>query len=718
MSEKNVTLAWRILLVVAVMISGLLSLAGWPARAQDVLTTETPLVALQATETPTVTPTATPTATNTPTPTDTPTATPTWTPSNTPVPQLIVTGVEPAFITSGQESTLSVFGANFTESTTVRLIGVGLLQTTFVNSTALRAIVPASIAPGGYSVQVSDPITGTAFAGTIITVIAPPPTLGPTFEPPPTLAPTEPPTPVPGQPSLIVGNFSATPDIIAPGDTVTLTFQVVNQGNRTAQGVSVTIADGSKYVAANGQASIALPDIASGGRTMVAMTVIVPLDAVAGPTTVPVTMSYRDFSGQTYTSNGQIGISVVTEAESSQVVVTSYAITPNPVIPGQPVTVTISVMNTGNEVANQVLMRLAGSENVLLAGPEGDSFALGDLMPGATVTRELTMVVSAGAEAGPQSQPITLTFLQAEEAASVESSMTVNVAAVNAPKPLLLLTSYGIGSETLRPGQQFTLSFDLQNMGNAPVSQLLVTFGTVDGGSDSGSGSGGSSTTPSNIFAPLGTGGTIFIDRIEANGGTISLEQDFIVSGTAASGIYTLPVTLRYQNAANEAVRDQLGASLVVIAPPLLQISLQGEIPPTVNAGEPLFVGLQITNTGEKTVNLTVANVEAENADVVEGAEVLLGSLPKGEDVSINGTVIPIEEGPVTVTVTIHYRDELSQERTIVQTYEVEAFAPPPPPDVEEPFPGEGGFPTPESTEEPDDNLAGRIIMGLFGLGS
>ena len=75
------------------------------------------------------------------------------------------------------------------------------------------------------------------------------------------------------------------------------------------------------------------------------------------------------------------------------------------------------------------------------------------------------------------------------------------------------------------------------------VQNLLVTFGSVS--EDTSGGSGGSTTTTSSTFAPLGTGGSIFVGSLAAEGGSTTLTQDFIVSGSTKSGVYTLPITLR-----------------------------------------------------------------------------------------------------------------------------------------------------------------------------
>lgn len=650
---------------------------------------------------------------------------PTPTSTNTPPQPIFVTRAEPSQVIAGQGGTLSVIGGNFTNITVIRLAGVGLLTTTFINSGALTAQLPSNLLPGVYNVEVSDPLGGTQYAPNALTVLPVPPTAAPTntpAPPTPTLEPSatpQPATPIPGQPSLLARNFSVSPTTIAPGGTVTLNFEVVNQGNRAAQGVSVAVDSGGKFVPANGQATATLPDIPVGGRVNVTLMAVAAMDTPAGPISIPVTMAYRDFSGENYTSKASLSVNVEEAGESSQVVMSSYIAEPNPVEPGKPVTMTVLITNSGNKKALQVLLRVSGSENVLLAGPNGDSFPIGDLDAGESVELELPLVVRPDAKSGPQSQPFTITYLQDGETQQAAGSITVEVRPVVATVPLMLLESYDYGKDILEPGEQFTLNLDLKNVGSGDATELVVVFGTVESSGDSGGGTptsgGGTTTTPSTTFAPVGSGGTQYIGTVEANGEGKAISQEFIVNGTTTSGVYSLPVTVRYKKPDGTTAQDNLRAIVVVVAPPNLNITLQSPVPEQVNIGEPLPIGLTIKNLGTKVVNFTNVTFEAENADVMDVAEVFIGPVKGDEETTFGSAFAPSSEGHVKITVTIYYLNDLNQEVSIVQTYETEAVTPPPMPE------DNGGFPidpTPEPEPEEEDASLGDVILGFLGLGS
>ncbi|MCC7206148.1 MAG: hypothetical protein IT323_02515 [Anaerolineae bacterium] len=639
----------------------------------------------------------------------------------TPVGPLQVYRSEPPMIIAGQSNFVSVFGANFTNESVVRLVGFSFVDTTFLNNTALRASIPEGIPPGQYGVEVSGP-NGVAMSPYPLLIVAPTPTAQPTSTPTPLPTPTLEPTPLPGQPALVISDFVADPAVVAPGGSVRLNFQVVNQGNRTAQGVSVSVGADGKFLPAPGQAAVTVPDIPPGGSAPVTLEVVAALDAPSGPASIPVAFGFRDFE-KTYTSQGVLGVRVERIAEVSQITLASYRVSPTPASPGETVRISVTVTNTGNQIARQVLIRVAGADSVLLAGPEGDTFPLGDIRPGERASRMLELVVDPDAQAGPRAQPVTLTYLQDAEAKESTDSLTINVARKVTLQPTLLLQSYDTGREALAPGDRFTLQVTFLNVGDDTARGTLLTFGTVEEsgpppqatpnpGGDSGAGGGSSSTTPSDTFAPIGSGGTLLIGDI-APDDTKVVTQEFIVNGRANSGLYSLPLTLNYKRSDGASGQTVLRISLPVVAPPQLRFQAQNPVPPQTNMGEPLPLAIGVFNDGTTRVDLKRAVVTADNGEVVDGAETTLSALAGGEDTTVNATVIPSGEGPVRITLTLYYADDLRQQRSLTTAYETEAVPPPPPPDVVE----QPTEPTPEPTPSSQETLR-RLILGLLGLGS
>lgn len=644
------------------------------------------------------------------------------TPCDASSPKICISSTTPTQITTGQSGILVINGQLFTNTTTVKLIGFDDLDAAFINTTQLQAAIPNTLAVGAYIIEVAD--SGiTADLHPTLTVLPPPPA---TAAPQATAIPSEVPIPsdIPGTPSLLVRSFSASPSTIKPGDTVSFTVEVVNLGNRVAQRVSVSIDSGGKFIASGGQASVLLPDIGVGGSFAFNISAIAASDTPGGAQSVALTFNYSDFSGTPYTASGSLTVNVEAITQASQVTLSRYLVDPNPVVPGQPVTITVLLSNTGNDVAQQVLVSIGG-EGILLAGAQGNSFPVGDIPAGGSASVDMPLIVSGSAKSGPQSQGLTINYLQKGEAKTFNGSMTLEVDKIDVPAPVLNLESYSAGADYLQPGQQFTLTITLKNIGDAIATGLTVTFGSVEttgGGADPTPGSSSStSVTPSNTFAPLGSGGTQFIGDVGfSEDDDVTLTQDFIVSGSVDSGVYGLPITLQYTRPDGSASQNKLSASLVVLVPPQIRVVESSPLPESVSLGDTLTLALEINNRGRKIVNFTNATITAENADIIEGADTYLGPVRDNDSTTLTGIIIPSAEGQTVVTVTLNYTDDLNQPKTIEQTYTVEVGPAPPPIDFEQPTPdfGNGGLPGEEPPPIDQRDLLGRLLLGLLGLGS
>lgn len=652
-----------------------------------------------------------PTSTATPLPTSTPSATPTTViaAANATSAAITVTYTEPAQITAGQSATLSILGANFSTSTTVRLVGFGFLATTFVNSSALTAALPASIPVGAYLIKVADPTSGTASApGTLAVVAA---TATPTAVIASTLTPTA--TTIPGQPRLVVNTFSASPASIYPGGTTLFTIQVLNVGSRTAEGVVLSLGD-TKFAPANGQGSVYLPDLPSMTAYGALLAVMAPADASEGPQTIPITLTSRDFSGQTYSNDASVSVTVLaTTTGAAQVVLDSYSVEPSTALPGEAVTVRALFKNTGTAAAAQVLVALDGSNGSLIAGPDGSSFAIGDLAAGASVPVTMRLVVASDANAGVQAQTLAISYLDDGEAAQSSASISLDVAAVTESSPLLLLQAYDTGqTEALQPGQQFTFTLTLQNAGAVDVSDLLVTFGTVSTSNSNATQTSPSTTTTtvSSDFAIYGSGGTVLLGELAA-GASVSLAQDFIVSSDLTSGIQDLPITLRYQDSAGTDLQQSLSASLLVVVPPRLRISTTSTLDDPLTAGESVSLALTIANLGDSQVTLTEMRVTGENVEITEGAAVELDPLQSDDDTSQTAAFTPQAEGAYSVTVAVDYIDDLNRSQTITKTFSGQAEAA-----RQMQFQPRGAPPEQQTTEDTTTRL-GRLLLGFLGFG-
>lgn len=684
-----------------------------PQVTETQVATEVTQVAQVVTEEPTQT--ATPTATPTNTPTATPTvvvieATEDTSSSGNGSAQLISSSVEtedeeedvelfvsytePTTYTNSVAGTLSIVGANFTELTTVRLDGYGFLQTTHINESAMTAILPTLIPAGKYSIDISDPSNGSDTSPNTLRVYEE------TLEA----------TAVPGQPTLTVRNFSASPASILPDGTTTLTFDVYNAGNRTAQGIVVSLGS-SEFAPANGQASVTLADISPFGSYTVSLAVTASSSLTEGIATIPVSLAFRDETGQTYSNSATLSVNILEEEEpgNSQIVLDSYLVTPNVAYPGDSVSVQALFKNTGSETAKQVLVQV--SDGVLIAGSQGNAFSLGDIPAGSVVPVTMPLTIASDAEAGSQAQSLAISYLQDGEVNQTTASIALQIEEIDEESPILLLQSYASSADELLPGQQFTFTLTLQNAGQVDMTDMLLTFGSLSISESSSSDSITTSTTVDSNFLPYGGGDTILLGALPA-GETITTTQDFIVSNDLSNGVYTLKMAVSY-DADGTSVEQTLNASLIVNTVPRLRITQENELDDPLTAGESYTLSLNIANLGDNDVITTEVHVSGTNLTITEGDVILMETLSGDDDTTENVTFEPDESGDYTLVVDVLYIDDLNRTRTFTQTFTGT---------VEEAQTTTQRRPdmtqiTTETETSDDDDLIGRVLLGFLGLG-
>jgi hypothetical protein len=626
---------------------------------------------------------------------------------------LTVTTSEPRDVDNAVGSTLSITGTSFTPFTTVRLIGYGYLTVTFINSTALTAAIPAGVPGGIYDVEVNDAANGLAISPVKLIVVQ-----QTTPIPIPTPVPTQ---PLIGQPSLIVRNFSVAPNAIQPGGQVRATIEVVNDGNQPAFGVSVAVDAGGKFVPVGG-AAVSLPDLFPGNSFFATINATAAADAVNGANLVGLTMTFRDSEGKQYTTKATISVNVDAGAASPLITLLTYDVTPDVVLPGEIAVISAQIQNTGDKTANQVLVRVAGTSPVLIAGPRGDAFPVGDIEANQTKIVELPLYVAQDAKSGIQAQGLTLSYVMDGKVVETPVALAVDVAVVEKPRPIILLNSAQLSSGEIKPGDQFNLSFSLKNVGNGDATNMLVTFGTVessggDGGA-SGTPSSDSSTTtkPSANFAPLGTGATQFLSVLGVNQ-EISLSQEFIASASLDSGIYGLPITTRYNKEDGSVATDSFSATVVVVGLPKLQVTFDSPLPPQATVFDTIPLAITVTNRGKNAIMIDRIEVTGAGIDIYDGGSTPVGQLKTDEQVSINTTISPNTEGIFTVTLNVFYIDDLNRPQVFPLSYTAEALPLPPTPDFT-PEPTPDFNVTPEPTPVPvEEDIISKLLLGFLGLG-
>jgi hypothetical protein len=599
--------------------------------------------------------------------------------------QLALTGIEPGTLVSQNGGTLSIYGSNFTTATVARLVGFGLLDTTYVNATALTAAVPPGVPAGVYDLEVSEAGTSASLPSAL-TIVAATPTPGPTPIPAPK------PTPVPGRPVLTIRNYSIEPSRAVVGGEFVVSIEVYNTGSRAGENTIVTFPGGTFLPV--GETGHLLWRLHINHTAVVTQRMRVPTGLSSGSYNLNVNLSANDYEGNHFEYPQTVAVEVVGVGHGRpQLVIEDAETEPDVLGPDDTFSLTLRLINRGDRSATDALVGVSSAD---LAVPASGSnvVALDPVRVNQVETVTLPLVLGEVTQAGRLNLEITLDYGDYYGGSySARQSVGLEVSTALEDRPQLLVASYSTEPDPLSPGDVFTVVLELSNVGGGEAQRLTLTLG----------GEGGSGLEP---FAPIASSNVRFVPYVAA-GDTVELVQRLVVDGSADPGVYSLPVALAYDDARGTRHSDSQRISLLVHRRPHLQIGFFRPVE-AATVDVPFEVPVEVINIGRTLVNVSTLEVSSRQLEIQDGV-LYLGPLDGGTSGSLEATAVAQEGGTAEILITVHYLDDFEQPQVVTRTLTVEVEKPEQVNlEVEPSQEEEGGF---------WDRVL-RILRGLVGLGS
>jgi hypothetical protein len=600
--------------------------------------------------------------------------------------------VEPDTLSSEVGGTLSIYGSGFTTQTLVRLRDYNVLATTFVNESLIQATVPPGAPAGTYDLVVSASGTFTTAAGDMAELPAAVSIVAATPIPIPTPVPTPEPAPPPGRPVLTIRNYAVEPGRVVVGREFVVTVEIYNTGSRAGENTMVTFPGGTFLPV--GETGHLLWQLHINHTAVVTQRMRVPTGLASGSYNLQVNLSANDWEGNHFEYPETVAVEVVGVGPGRPRLVIDVARTRPAVLgPGDAFSLTLALANRGDRTATDLLVGVASPEMAVPAS--GSNFVAAEpLGIDRTTVVTLPLVLGQVAEAGRLNLEIALDYADYQGGAySARQSVGLEVSTALENRPQLLVERYSTAPDPLAPGDPFTLTLVLSNVGGGEAQRVTLTLGG-EGGTDLGP------------FAPVDSGNVRFVTRLGA-GDTVAVVQRLIVDGSAEPGAYSLPISLAYDDARGTRHIDDQRISLLVRRRPHLRISFFRPVEGAL-VGEPFELPIDVTNIGRTLVNISTVEVASEDLEIRDGS-MYFGPLDGGTTGSLEATALAEAGGTAEVVVSVHYLDDFEQSRTITETLMVDVEAPP------------EALPEEEVAQESEEGFWGKVLRlfrGLLGLGS
>jgi hypothetical protein len=591
---------------------------------------------------------------------------------------------------------LSVYGAGFTTASAVRLIGHGLLSTSYVNATALAAQVQAGLPVRTYDVEVSDGTRGATLVGAL-TIVAPTPTPEPVSPPAP---------PPPGRPILTVRNYVVEPARVRAGQEFTVTIEIYNNGSRASEN-TLAVFPGDPFLPV-AEAGRMIGQVHINHVAVVKQRMRVPSSLGSGIHQLMVNLGANDWEGNHYDYAQQVPVEVIggggggAPVGRPRVIVEAAGSEPPILAPGEPFTLTLWLVNPGTRAALDVFASVA-SDEIAMPAAGGGTVSIESIAAGDRVTVTLPLLLGDVDAGGRRVLPVALEYGDASGGAySDQQNVGVDVDTGLSRRPQLVIVEYATVPGFVTPGDTFTLTVRVANVGGGDAERLTLALG----------GEGGAQLEP---FIPIRAGNVIFVPAVRA-GSSTEVRRQLVVDGSADTKAHNLPIALAYDDPRGSRQEDVQRLSLVVRRRAELRATFYRE-PETMTVDSPTSLSLELVNVGLSAVN--VVEIAASSPQMVVEAEgaPFMGPVEMGGSAPLDVTVTPQEAGPAEILISVTYRDDFNQLQELTRTLTVEV-ASSPSGAVGPAGPGMPGQATHEESGQTVWRTIARAVKGFLGFGS
>ena len=434
-----------------------------------------------------------------------------------------VTSITPNVIVNDVDNVITVAGTEF-DGTAAVLMDGGALDTKFLNAQTLTATIPAGVPAGDHQITVS--MSGTSVGGAVtLTVLASTPIPQPTA--------TTAPLPF-VRPQFILESTKVNGSVTT-NSQLKLTVKVGNAGTADAYSAQVVFASADLVPLKNG-GIVAVGSVPHGDSENITQQFLVTGSTYSvSILSLDVTVNYYDAAGVSYSdkftvtipTTGGSGSGVVyptstpTGVKSSQLVITSYAASVDPLQPGETFTLTMTAQNVGNAKAQHITMIVgggstgtSGGETPVPRGVSGGSgeftnFApvgasnvqsLGDLGPGEMVQAKQNLIVNTSTAPGAYPMKVTFSYVN-DKNEPINDDQVITLLVYSLPN---IDVSFYRPLDPFFVGQPGALPVQVVNVGKRAVVLGNITLKSDSGTVENGTG----------LVGSLDTGGYFTMDAM------------------------------------------------------------------------------------------------------------------------------------------------------------------------------------------------------------
>lgn len=268
-----------------------------------------------------------------------------------------------------------------------------------------------------------------------------------------------------GAPKLILSGISTAPSIVYPDTEFSMPVTVENTGTDEAKSaeLKLTLPEGI-----TGEQTALLGTISKDATTTATFNLKAGKEISIGHHSVPASLTYKDTKGTTYTATFPLDI-FIQDRGDAKLTIAGINTTPSKIYSNTEFTLDLSLENTGSQAAKSISLSLELPDE--FTGE--DSAFLGTISKGSSSSASFDLKALKSSEPGAYAVKVTSTYTD-EQGRELKSQEEFTMYILDRGEVILEISGKSTSPTKLVPGSDFTLSLQLENIGEQDAKSVKV----------------------------------------------------------------------------------------------------------------------------------------------------------------------------------------------------------------------------------------------------
>lgn len=429
------------------------------------------------------------------------------------------------------------------------------------------------------------------------------------------------------KPDLLLTNYNLDKDLLKPGDSFNLKIFIKNIGGFDAKDVKIKIENVENTnslfpfsIISKGN-TLYINEIKANEEKEFTFSIKISEDSEENRIyNINLSINYKDITSKDYIKNEKVSIYITQKEKSDEpnLILKNVNFEPKFLTPDSYFKLNFSILNNGGKIAKNSKIEFVGVGNSSDLYPfslieTGSLIYLGNINVDEEKKVSIKLNISKDAKDGVYNLNFKL-YYENEKNYSETQKIGVVVQKSEPSKKLnIILSSYMITPDHLKPGDNFEIDYTLTNISKDDGFNLIHKIEKVENSN---------SLYP---FSPIQTS-NINSTRVIKSFSSVNSKFKFTVSPEASSGNYNLIFTISYEDSSGNNYQQNLTLGIIVLRKPVISI-FNLVYPDIVKKGEKITISCEIANLGKFPINGVLVSLEGTTA---KGNDRFIGTLDPG----------------------------------------------------------------------------------------